>query len=818
MATGYALPYSGPGYPDFRETGKEMTAGLAGLARMQAAADASAQKLAGENVAELRGQRAAELKMNETLLGNSAEATGQDLQAARQYVQLRQQELVLRDAHAQVAAADRAAAEARMQDAFLEGNPTAQMLVRKLESGTAWDTLEGAVNLQRGGVLDRLPERYGQTARKVLAAAAQNNLAAPVPGSGDVPLPQIISWGDPETQATPLQRATYIATARSLGGGEDFTRRFSAAEIAAGDALVFTPDQHAELRELEKLSVAADDLFALSVDESAPADRREAARAQHEAVSATLRARAAMLGPGYEVYRSLKNGQPAFSDETRAKMAAQLVPPASPERIANLAAMIVPDDPGSPEALALARQVFAAATDDAQALSEAVRTGDAALAPQAVGRALLGYLSIAAGVAGTVVGNAALLIPPTVRSRAGALNHAAERNAALHEESVAAGRLPEYRELYVAANKRYWDTGDLADLTLKVGDAAKYMNELEIAVRRGDDGSTSVSPGKLKAMRLELDELKRDLVDGYGMVVVGDDGKYAVTADVAEARAARLDPARRAAAALGHGAGVLGKDEESVDRILAFAGKVGQPKFDRWLVQENAELLDGLSDEPARGLQFRPGAIPGTQVRSPKLPSGFVPGIEYFAEYKVQGYQARRVLSASDLVERLPTAAAEAKPMSVPVESVAVPLAKALREAYSAYGQARAAFGGDQNPQSARRTHFGTLFSALGPPASQASARFSWLFADPSREAAYARGLVEKELGADYPRVLEYLGFRAPSVAGAAAAPASATTGYESLLPPVDGAAPSGKPAKTVSSARNVGGNLRAIADSFPSR
>lgn len=800
MAQGYALPYSGPGYPDFRQTGNEISAGLSGLVKMQREARASAAESAvAAGAEELRANRAADLRMNDMLLGNSAAATKDDLAAASQYVQLRQQELVLRDAHEMVAKADRAAIEARAQDAFLAGNPQVQALVAKLDSGTAWGALEGAVHLQRSGVLDRIPAKNAAAARKVLESAAANNLAHPVPGMGAVPLASIVAWGDPEFPATPLQRASYIATAKAMGGGDDLPRRFSAIELAAGEALAFTPDQHAELHEMEKLSAAADDLFSMSRDPNAPVEQREAAKAQYAVVAADLRARRRMFGPGYDVYRNLRAGDSPFDPATSAKLISQSLPPPTAGTTQALASVLLPTDPGSPDAVAMAQVAYAQARSETDALAEAVRTGDFSRVPTVMGRYMLGAAPVVAGATGKVLGNPASAVPQAVRAQTSALAAAANENIALAREAQEAGTSVSYRDLSVASFKRYWETGDLSKLTATVEEAPEHMNRLKALLERGDDGSTTAAPTRLAAYREELDAMERDLVEKNHFVLKDADGKYVLAADAAARASGAMEVSRKAALALPSWV-VAASASERLHNILAAANSTSQQRVDALVSQlrpDTPRAHTGLAGDSwsvaPRFDKERPTfaqKIPGAKVGSPKLPSDFVPGIEYLAEYKVQGLQSRYVLDAADLVVALPTAEQPRGALGAMPRANDAPakLAAALVAAASTYEGARTAFGGDKNPDSAHRAHFGTLFASLGAPAEQAKARLRWLFMDPSEEASYARGLVAKELGPEKEkRVREYLALEAPT--GTAAGPAAdaaaslAVTGYESLFP-----------------------------------
>ena len=816
MAQGYALPYSGPGYPDFRQTGNEISAGLSGLVKMQREARASAAEAAtAAGVEELRANRAADLRMNEMLLGNSAAATRDDLAAASQYVQLRQQELALREAHDMVAKADRAAIEARAQDAFLAGNPQVQALVAKLDSGTAWGALEGAVHLQRSGVLDRIPAKNAAAARKVLESAAANNLTHPVPGMGDVPLASIVAWGDPEFPATPLQRASYIATAKAMGGGDDLPRRFSAIELAAGEALAFTPDQHAELREMEKLSAAADDLFSMSRDPNAPVEQREAAKTQYAVVAADLRARRRMFGPGYDVYRNLRAGDSPFDPATSAKLISQSLPPPTAGTTQALASVLLPTDPGSPDAVAMAQVAYAQARSETDALAEAVRTGDFSRVPTVMGRYMLGAAPVVAGATGKVLGNPASAVPQAVRAQTSALAAAANENIALAREAQEAGTSVSYRDLSVASFKRYWETGDLSKLTATVEEAPEHMNRLKALLERGDDGSTTAAPTRLAAYREELDAMERDLVEKNHFVLKDADGKYVLAADAAAKVSGALEVSRKASAALP--AAALQYDKKSAAQSLGntihLSTLVQQHRLDALVASGDPGPLRGFSEllsrenkpvvkaaapastvaRPASGASVMSAPytftenIPGTNVRSPKLPSDFVPGIEYLAEYKVQGLQSRYVLDAADLVVALPTAEQPRGALGAMPRANDAPakLAAALVAAASTYEGARTAFGGDKNPDSAHRAHFGTLFAHLGAPAEQAKARLRWLFLDPSKEASHARDLVAKELGPEKEkRVREYLALEAQTgTADAIAASGLGFTGYESLFP-----------------------------------
>ena len=797
MAQGYALPYSGPGYPDFRQTGNEISAGLSGLVKMQREARASAAEAAtAAGVEELRANRAADLRMNEMLLGNSAAATKDDLAAASQYVQLRQQELVLREAHDMVAKADRAAIEARAQDAFLAGNPQVQALVAKLDSGTAWGALEGAVHLQRSGVLDRIPAKNAAAARKVLESAAANNLTHPVPGMGDVPLASIVAWGDPEFPATPLQRASYIATAKAMGGGDDLPRRFSAIELAAGEALAFTPDQHAELREMEKLSAAADDLFSMSNDPNAPAEQRQAAETQYAVVAANLRARRRMFGPGYDVYRNLRAGDSPFDPATSAKLISQSLPPPTAGTTQALASVLLPTDPGSPDAVAMAQVAYAQARSETDALAEAVRTGDFSRVPTVMGRYMLGAAPVVAGATGKVLGNPASAVPQAVRAQTSALAAAANENIALAREAQETGAPVSYRDLSVASYKHYWETGDLSKLTTTVEEAPAHMNRLKALLDRGDDGSTTAAPVRLAAYREELAAMERDLVEKNHFVLKDADGKYVLAADAAARASGAMEVSRKAARALPSWV-VAASASERLHNILAAANSTSQQRVDALVSQlrpDTPRAHTGLAGDSwsvaPRFDKERPTftqKIPGAKVGSPKLPSDFVPGIEYLAEYKVQGLQSRYVLDAADLVVALPTAEQPRGALGAMPRANDAPakLAAALAAAASTYEGARTAFGGDKNPDSAHRAHFGTLFANLGAPAEQAKARLRWLFLDPSKEAAHARDLVTKELGPEKEkRVREYLALEAQTgTADAIAASGLGFTGYESLFP-----------------------------------
>ena len=153
----------------------------------------------------------------------------------------------------------------------------------------------------------------------------------------------------------------------------------------------------------------------------------------------------------------------------------------------------------------------------------------------------------------------------------------------------------------------------------------------------------------------------------------------------------------------------------------------------------------------------------------------------------MQGLQSRYVLDAADLVASIPTAEQPRGDLGAMPRGNDAPakLAAALVAAASTYEGARTAFGGDKNPDSAHRAHFGTLFASLGAPAEQAKARLRWLFMDPSEEASYARSLVAKELGPEKEkRVREYLALEVrPGTADAIAAGGLGFTGYESLFP-----------------------------------
>ena len=98
MATQF-IPYSGPGYPDLQDTGKQVNAGLAGLVSLQKAAGDSRLAAAADAITERRASRTAELEFQKAALSEANTATRMNLEAVQNLANLRRGRIAEREAH-----------------------------------------------------------------------------------------------------------------------------------------------------------------------------------------------------------------------------------------------------------------------------------------------------------------------------------------------------------------------------------------------------------------------------------------------------------------------------------------------------------------------------------------------------------------------------------------------------------------------------------------------------------------------------------------------------------------------------------------------